>query len=77
VVVVSTLADNVLKPLLIGGAARIPTLVVFLGVFGGLGAFGLLGLFIGPMVLAFGLTLLEILREATRKDVLSDDPGRA
>ena len=69
VVVVSTLADNVLKPLLIGGAARIPTLVVFLGVFGGLGAFGLLGLFVGPMVLAFGLTLLEILRESTRADV--------
>lgn len=69
VLVVSTLADNVLKPLLIGGAARIPTLVVFLGVFGGLGAFGLLGLFVGPMVLAFALTLLEILRETTRKDL--------
>lgn len=67
VLVVSTLADNVLKPLLIGGTARIPTLVVFLGVFGGLGAFGLLGLFIGPMVLAFALTLLEILRETTRR----------
>ena len=68
VVVVSTLADNVLKPLLIGGAAELSTLVVFLGVFGGLAAFGLLGLFIGPMVLALGLTLLRILREATRAD---------
>lgn len=66
-VVVSTLADNVLKPLLIGGSTQLSTLVVFLGVFGGLGAFGLLGLFIGPMVLAFGLTLLSILREATRR----------
>ena len=75
VLVVSTLADNVLKPLLIGGAAKIPTLVVFLGVFGGLGAFGLLGLFIGPMVLAFALTLLDILRETTRKDALSEDPA--
>jgi predicted PurR-regulated permease PerM len=75
VLVVSTLADNVLKPLLIGGAARIPTLVVFLGVFGGLGAFGLLGLFIGPMVLALALTLLEILRETTRKDALAEDPA--
>ena len=68
VIVVSTLADNVLKPLLIGGATQLSTLVVFLGVFGGLAAFGLLGLFIGPMVLAFGLTLLRILREATRGD---------
>jgi predicted PurR-regulated permease PerM len=73
VVVVSTLADNVLKPLLIGGSARIPTLVVFLGVFGGLGAFGLLGLFVGPIVLAFGLTLLEILRESTR--AADPEPG--
>lgn len=65
VVVVSTLADNVLKPLLIGGTSELSTLVVFLGVFGGIGAFGLLGLFIGPMVLALGLTLLRILRETT------------
>ncbi len=62
-VVVSTLADNVLKPLLIGGGTQLSTLVVFLGVFGGLAAFGILGLFIGPMVLAFGLTLLTLLRE--------------
>ena len=66
VVVVSTLSDNVLKPLLIGGATKLSTLVVFLGVFGGLASFGLLGVFIGPMVIAFGLTLLRILREATR-----------
>jgi predicted PurR-regulated permease PerM len=65
-VVVSTLADNVLKPILIGGGTQLSTLVVFLGVFGGLAAFGILGLFIGPMVLAFALTLLEILREAVR-----------
>ncbi len=68
IVVVSTLADNVLKPLLIGGTTELSTLVVFLGVFGGLGAFGLLGLFIGPMVLAFSLTLVEILRESVRRD---------
>jgi predicted PurR-regulated permease PerM len=67
IVVVSTLADNVLKPLLIGGTTELSTLVVFLGVFGGLGAFGLLGLFIGPMVLAFSLTLLGILRESIRR----------
>jgi predicted PurR-regulated permease PerM len=74
-VVVSTLADNVLKPLLIGGTTELSTLVVFLGVFGGLGAFGLLGLFIGPMVLAFGLTLLRILRETVHRDAPS--PGTA
>lgn len=68
VVVVSVLSDNVLKPILIGGKSELSTLVVFLGVFGGLGAFGILGLFIGPMVLAFGLTLLRILRETIRNE---------
>jgi predicted PurR-regulated permease PerM len=67
IVVVSTLADNILKPLLIGGTTELSTLVVFLGVFGGLGAFGLLGLFIGPMVLAFSITLVEILRDSIRR----------
>jgi predicted PurR-regulated permease PerM len=76
-VVVSTLADNVLKPLLIGGTTELSTLVVFLGVFGGLGAFGLLGLFIGPMVLAFGLTLLRILRETVHRDTPSPEAAAA
>ena len=44
VLVTSTLADNILKPLLIGGKdTEMSTLVVFLGVFGGITAFGLLG----------------------------------
>ncbi len=49
--------DNVLRPYFIGGAARVPFLLVFLGVLGGVGAFGLLGLFIGPSILAVLLAL--------------------
>jgi predicted PurR-regulated permease PerM len=49
--------DNVLRPYFIGGATRIPFLLVFFGVLGGLAAFGLLGLFIGPTVLAVLLVL--------------------
>jgi predicted PurR-regulated permease PerM len=62
-VVTSFLADNVLKPLLIGGTAELNTLVVFVGVFGGLSVFGLLGIFIGPIALALAATMLEVLRE--------------
>jgi predicted PurR-regulated permease PerM len=75
-IVIVSMADNVLKPLLISGGSELSTLVVFLGVFGGLGAFGVLGLFIGPMVLAVGLTLLRILRETVRRGSLSEG-GRA
>lgn len=43
--------DNVLRPLLISSAARIPFLLSMFGVLGGIAAFGLIGLFIGPVVL--------------------------
>jgi predicted PurR-regulated permease PerM len=62
--VTSILADNVLRPMLIRGAEELSTLVVFLGVFGGLAAFGLLGIFIGPVALALGATLLGSMRRA-------------
>jgi predicted PurR-regulated permease PerM len=68
VLVTSTLADNILKPLLIGGKdADLSTLVVFLGVFGGIPAFGLLGVFIGPMALAVGVMVVRVLRTLARE----------
>ena len=50
-------ADHFLRPILIGGAARLPFLWVLLGIFGGLESFGLLGLFLGPTVMAVLLAL--------------------
>jgi len=50
-VVVSQL-DNILRPIFISNVGRIPFLLVLFGVFGGLLAFGLVGLFIGPIVLS-------------------------
>lgn len=55
-VVVATM-DNILRPILIRRGADLPLLLVFAGVVGGLIAFGLVGLFIGPMVLAVTWTL--------------------
>lgn len=43
--------DNLLRPLFISGAIRVPYLLVFFGVLGGLGAFGLVGVFAGPVLL--------------------------
>jgi predicted PurR-regulated permease PerM len=59
--------DNFLKPLLIKGDGELTTLVVFLGVFGGIAAFGLLGVFIGPIVLAVAQTFLDALRGLSRE----------
>ena len=52
------LMDNVLKPLLLGRGVDAPMLLVFLGAIGGLLHSGILGLFIGPVVLVLGYKLL-------------------
>lgn len=56
--VVSTM-DNFVRPILIKKGADLPLLLIFAGVIGGLIAFGLIGIFVGPVVLAVGYTLLD------------------
>ncbi len=51
--------DNVLRPILIRMGAELPLLLIFAGVLGGLFAFGIVGLFVGPVVLAVTYTLLK------------------
>ena len=51
--------DNFLRPILIRRGADLPLLLIFIGVVGGLIAFGLIGIFVGPVVLAVGHTLLS------------------
>jgi predicted PurR-regulated permease PerM len=58
------LADNFLRPLLISGKAEIATLPVFLGVVGGLTAFGVIGVFLGPLMIALALALVRFAHEA-------------
>ncbi len=52
------LMDNFLRPILIRKGANLPLLLIFTGVIGGLTAFGLIGIFVGPVVLAVAHTLL-------------------
>lgn len=58
--------DNILRPYLIGSRVRLSVLYVFFAVVGGLRAFGLLGLFVGPLILAVTAALLTFLREERR-----------
>jgi predicted PurR-regulated permease PerM len=53
------LIDNFLKPVLIQRGAKFPILLIFAGVLGGLLAFGVIGLFVGPVILATTYTLLR------------------
>jgi predicted PurR-regulated permease PerM len=56
--------DNVLRPMLISGRARISTLAVFLGALGGISAFGAIGIIAGPIVLSLALALVEFAEES-------------
>lgn len=58
-------ADHVVRPYLIGGAARVPFLLVLFGTLGGLQTMGLLGLFLGPAVMA---ALVALWREWTEPE---------
>ena len=57
-------SDNIVRPLLIKRSSEMPLSLIILGVFGGLIAFGFLGLFIGPALLAVAHGLLKAWREA-------------
>jgi predicted PurR-regulated permease PerM len=74
--------DNVLKPIVMGHGSRTPMVVIFIGVLGGTLAHGLIGLFIGPIVLAVGWELLaawmrdEADRTALGKGEVEIEAGR-
>jgi predicted PurR-regulated permease PerM len=57
--VLVTVLDNFLRPVLIKRGADLPLLLIFAGVIGGLIGFGLVGIFVGPVVLAVSYTLLD------------------
>jgi predicted PurR-regulated permease PerM len=59
-----TSVDNVIKPLVVSGRAGLPTFAVFLGLVGGLAAFGAIGMFLGPVIVALTIALLRFAEES-------------
>jgi predicted PurR-regulated permease PerM len=66
--------DNFLRPRLISGRAEISTLPVFFGVMGGLAAFGAIGLFVGPLVIALALALIGFAEESAAYGARPEGP---
>jgi predicted PurR-regulated permease PerM len=70
----ASLADNVLKPIVMGRGLTTPAIVIFLGVIGGTLAHGIVGLFLGPIILAVGWELLTAwVREDEETSALPPD----
>jgi predicted PurR-regulated permease PerM len=57
-----SLVDNILKPIIIGGRTKMPILVIFFSVLGGIKLLGLIGLIMGPLVIALFISVIEIFR---------------
>jgi predicted PurR-regulated permease PerM len=78
VLVVSS-ADNILRPLLIGGKAQLPFSLMAVGAIGGFAAFGLAGVVIGPVLLSLSLVLFTMYKArahpAAEPAPPADDPG--
>jgi predicted PurR-regulated permease PerM len=62
-VVLVSLPDNFLKPMLIGKKAQIPTFFLFLGILGGLNVYGFLGILFGPLIVTLLAALIQIYRD--------------
>ena len=69
---IMVIGDNFVTPLLVGARVRLPLIFAFVGAFGGLAAFGLVGIFVGPVVMA---GLLIVLREFWPSD--EDEPAES
>jgi predicted PurR-regulated permease PerM len=66
-------ADSVIRPWFIARGAQLPFLLTVLGVLGGALAFGLLGIFLGPVLLGIGYTLVNEWAEAENQEPVSID----
>ena len=61
-ILVIGIVDNILKPVIISGRTKMPTLLIFFSVIGGINFFGFIGFVIGPLVLALFISVFEIFR---------------
>jgi predicted PurR-regulated permease PerM len=75
--IVAATLDNVLRPILIKKGADLPLLLIFAGVIGGLVAFGIIGLFIGPVVLAVTYTLLGAWVGGNQVETAAETDGKS
>jgi len=60
-------ADNIVRPLVLSGRVKLHTLLIFFSLLGGVKTFGIVGLFVGPMIVSVAMALLKMLEEERRE----------
>jgi predicted PurR-regulated permease PerM len=69
-----SLLDNFLKPILLGRGAPVPMLVIFLGAIGGFLSMGFIGLFVGAVILSIGFKLFQAWLDELAQPATNDKP---
>lgn len=72
--ILATVSESILKPILVGRGTQLPTLLVFFALLGGFDAFGPVGLIVGPMMMTVFLALVEIYRDRYKPFLLPSQP---
>jgi predicted PurR-regulated permease PerM len=72
---VISMVDNVVRPALIGTSARLSGLLIFISVLGGIAAFGMLGLVLGPILVVCAVSLIETYAEPPAAQTARPSPG--
>ena len=67
--IVSSVIDNILKPIIVSRRTRMHPLLILIGMIGGLLLFGIFGIILGPLILAYVLILLEVYRNKDIKGI--------
>jgi len=67
VIIISSI-DNIIKPKLIGERGNVHPILVLIGVFGGLKLFSIIGIILGPLILAITLTIIKLWHEETKEE---------
>jgi predicted PurR-regulated permease PerM len=73
-IILATVSESILKPVLVGRRTQLPTLLVFFALLGGFDAFGPVGLIVGPLMLTVFLALVEIYRDRYQPFLLPSSP---
>jgi predicted PurR-regulated permease PerM len=67
---VITMVDNILKPLIIGSRTKMPTILIFFSVLGGINFFGIIGLIMGPLIMAIFISVFKIFRHIEENEIV-------
>ena len=70
--IVSSVIDNILKPIIVSRRTRMHPLLILIGMVGGLLLFGIFGIILGPLILAYVLILLEVYRNRNIKGIFTE-----